>query len=255
MSHHKKEAYDPDTGQDQFLNGENIADRSTYVHLGPRLDYERAKGPIGIGLKLDGGINRYEGSDPLIDYTHEQYRGTASLIYKPFENTRVALLYGHEIRNYTRRPARDAAGARRLINPNLEYVYRSAGLTAKQRLSPYFWLAFEYQLTLREDQFEGYDDYLRHSGRLTLNLRSKKRLRAKIGYTYRDYTFDNAFAFNLAAAGEKTLTTGYGFANVQIRLTRHFTLSAEARYNQNQSSDPRMEYARNQAALGLRWTL
>ena len=82
-----------------------------------------------------------------------------------------------------------------------------------------------------------------------------KRFNARASFTHRIYDFPNAFVFNLAAAGDKTLDTSHGILEAELRVSKHFAINLEAVKSLVESSDPRTEYDRTQIALSLRWKL
>ena len=190
----------------------------------------------------------------FLDLTHEQYLGGAHLSFKPRQNTLVQISGDYYQRRYADRLAKNLSGFRFTGNDNLEYRYQNIGLTVRRRLWRNVLLGVDYRYTRREDVFENYDDYDRHSGRVYLRFR-RARLSARASYTYRTYDFPNAFAFDNALAGQRTLDTSFAKLEGEFRMSQRISLTAEAALNVVDSSDPRSQYDRNQLAAGLIWRL
>ena len=247
-------AYDRDDGQDQFAGAEDVSDRFSYTHFGPRAYYSRKIGPVGVGFRFNAFINNYDETLDYLDLSHNQYLLGVHLSYKPWRNTFVRASFDRYQRLYEERVARDTNGIRFTGNDDLEYEYQNYGLTLRQRLFRRVTAGLDYRYTQRTDLFEGYDDYSRHSGRAYFSLRYK-RFNARASLTHRIYEFPNAFAFNLAAAGEKTLDTSHANLNAELRVSNHFAINLEAVKSLVDSSDPRTEYDRTRLSLSLRWTL
>lgn len=247
-------AYDRDDGQDQFAGAEDVSDRFSYTHFGPKAYYNRKIGPVGIGFRFNAFINNYDETLDYLDLSHNQYLLGVHLSYKPWQNTFIRASYDRYQRTYAERLARNSAGIRFTSNDDLEYQYQNYGVTFRQRLLQRLTLGLDYRYTQRTDLFEGYDDYNRHSGRVYASMRYK-RLNARASFTHRIYDFPNAFAFNLATAGDKTLDTSHGILEAELRVSKHFAINLEAVKSLVESSDPRTEYDRTQIALSLRWKL
>ena len=89
------------------------------------------------------------------------------------KHTALRLTYDRYRRDYTQRKAKDANGIRFVTNDNLQYDYHDAGLSIRQDLGRMLDLSLSYQYTIRTDNFEGYDDYNRHSGIAELSLSNR----------------------------------------------------------------------------------
>ena len=70
---------------------------------------------------------------------------------------------------------------------------------------------------------------------------------------YQIYNYENAFAFNVPTAERKTLETATGIVAMTYRMTDTLSLVGEFHYRDVTSNDTRIEYARNQILLGIRW--
>ncbi|MCZ6856064.1 MAG: hypothetical protein O7G86_19280, partial [Gammaproteobacteria bacterium] len=223
-------------------------------HVGPKAYYNRKIGPYGIGFRFNAFINNYDETLDYLDLSHSQYLLGIHLSYKPWQNTFIRTSFDRYQRTYAERAARNSAGMRLTSNDDLEYQYQNYGFTVRQRLLRKLTLGLDYRYTQRTDLFEGYDDYDRHSGRVYARLRYD-RINATASITQRIYHFPNAFAFNLAAAGDKRLDTSHATLDVELRASKRFAIHLEAVKSLMESSDPRAEYDRTLVSLSLRWKL
>ncbi len=250
----QEEAYDRDDGSSQSVLGEDVSDRFAFSHFGPRLKFNHDIGAFRWGLNAAATVSQFDETQPVVDYSHHQFTGGADVSYRLFGTTRFGVFAEYSAREYETYPARELDGSRFTLNPALEYRYTSYGAILRQRLTRRLWAAIDYRLTTREDEYVGYDDYQRHGIRARVEL-DMRRLTARLAYSYRDYSFDNAFAFDTPGAGEKTLTSTTAELDVDYRVWRALSVTALARLEMNDSSDPRLEYEQSQYALGVKWSM
>lgn len=256
--------YDRTDGQDVFVGTTNISDRFTRTKFGPHIYYHRERGRFGYGLSAEAFINKYDNEfddapqppDSLdyLDLTHEQYQLGAHLSFDVLKHTGLRVSYDRYRRDYTRRLAKSASGVRFSSNDNLQYDYQDAGLKITQDLGRRIDLSLAYQYTQRTDNFEGYDDYNRHSGLAEIEFRAR-RLTAEAGLVYRTYDFPNGFAFDQPLAGEKSLDRMYVFFEASYRIRQRYHIMLSAELDTVDSTDPRSAYDRNQLSVGMRWSL
>lgn len=250
--------YDRDDGLDESVSGADLSNRLRRTRFGPRFYYHRERWRLGYGLRGDAFISRYDEDygDTLayLDLTHEQYLLGAHVSLEPLKGTKMQLDYTRYQRRYAERLAKDATGALFTSNDTLEYDYSDYGLSLRQRFGRRWNTRLDYHYTDRVDRFESYDDYTRHTGRARARYRGR-RLEADVGVTYRFYDFPNSFAFDQTAAGEKTLDAVYAELEVEYRFRPRYAVRLAAQLDLVSSSDPRIEYDRNQVSLALAWRL
>ena len=70
---------------------------------------------------------------------------------------------------------------------------------------------------------------------------------------YQIYDYENAFAFHEPVAGRKTLERAIGTLAASFQMTESLSLVGEFYYRDVTSNDTRIEYARNQMLIGVRW--
>ena len=250
--------YDRTDGQDQLVGTTDISDRFRRTKFGPHVYYHRERGRLGYGFNGEAFINRYDNDyeEPLeyLDLTHEQYQLGGHLSYDLMRNTALRLSYDRYRRDYIQRKAKNIQGIRFTDNDNLQYDYHDARLRVKQRLGARLDASVTYRYTIRTDNFEGYDDYRRHSGAAELAFRTR-RLTIETGLIYQTFDFPNGYAFDLPVAGEKTLDRLYGLLELSYRIRPRYEVVLSAALSVVDSSDPRATYDQNEVAIGIRWHL
>ena len=106
---------------------------------------------------------------------------------------------------------------------------------------------------LRSDEFVGYNDYTKSKIRLKSTFDLTDRLHASIRVTYRDQQYSNAFAFDVPGQPSKEYQEIEVMAAAEYQFTDHFSLRADVGQEVVESSDPRGEYDRTRAAIGVKW--
>ncbi len=252
VTNSNEQAYDRDDGQGELINDENVSDRLSSTRFGPDVYFHRDIGRFGYGFRMNAYIDRYEETLDFLDLTHEQYLGGAHLSFRPLRNTLVRISGDYYQREYADRVAADASGIRFADNDELKYTYQNLGLSLRQRVFRSLVVGLDYRYTQRQDEFENYDDYDRHTGRGYLRFQ-RGRFSARASYTYRTYDFPNALNFDDTPTDPWPLQTMYGEFEAELKLGRRYTIRAEAILNLVDATDPRSEYDRNQLSLGLTW--
>jgi len=246
--------YDRDDGSDQFAGPDDVSDRLGRTRFGPRVYYHRKRGAFGYGLRADAFISEYDETLDYLDLTHEQYLAGVHVSYDPLRNTQLRLSYDHSERQYDQRKAKTSGGIRFTTNDELNYVYDSIGLSARQKLGSALSFYLEYQFTERSDQFAAYDDYERHTGRFRVRYRNRG-FSADAGVTHRIYSYANAFTFDLPGEGDKELESTYATFELGYRFSARYAISLFAQQDLVSASDPRSQYDKTTLALSLRWQL
>ncbi len=252
--------YDRTDGSDVLVGTNNIADRFKRTKFGPHVYYHRERGRLGYGFSAEAFINKFYNSfdtDTDLDYldlTHEQYQLGAHLSFDVLKRTALRFSADAYRRDYTRRLAKNADGVRFSTNETLQFDFYDGGVKLVQELGRQLDVSLGYQYTMRTDNFEGYDDYDRHSGLAELAFRAR-RFSAEAGVVYRSYDFPNGFAFDQPTAGEKTLERLFGYFEARYRIRQRYHIMVSAELDAVDSTDPRSAYDRNQFAVGMSWNL
>jgi tetratricopeptide (TPR) repeat protein len=256
--------YDRTDGGDIFVGTTNIADRFKRTKFGPHVYYHRERGRFGYGFSAEAFLNKYDnkfedepeprGSLDYLDLTHEQYQVGAHVSFDLLKHTALRVSYDRYRRDYTRRLAKAADGVRYSNNDPLQLDYQDMGVKMTQDLGRRVDVSLAYQFTQRSDNFEGYDDYDRHSGLASIAFRTR-RLGAEAGIVYRTYDFPNGFAFDEPLAGDKTLDRMFAYFEASYRIRQRYHIMASAELDAVDATDPRSAYDRNLFSVGMRWRL
>lgn len=245
--------FDRDDGLDRFDDGESIVDRFNYQSFGAEAEMKSRIGRVRVGL--NGGLEHrdYDDVPTASSYDMTMYRIGADARFPMSDNARLKLGYQHYARDYDERRSKDITGDASTANPTLEYRYNVFEAGVRQRLGDRAVAEIIYSYTIREDQFAAYNDYTKNKIRLETEFEITDRLGAGIGLVYRDQEYPNAFAFDDPSQPQKEYQELEIVADVDFRITERLSIQADIRQEAVESSDPRGEYDRTRAAIGLFW--
>jgi tetratricopeptide (TPR) repeat protein len=253
VAHHDETYYDPDDGGSRDIGGVDIDDRMNYLRYGPELTIRQSHERLAIGAKIKGQLWDYEEQEAVSEYDHEYFLLSLYGQYKFTESSLFRITLEGYSRRYSDRPSFDLDGNQLAGNPSIRYDYYSLELTARQRIMDRMWFGFNVKRTERADKYVGYNDYTRDGFGFEFHWAPSNRIDLEASGIYWLYDYPNAFAFHEPAAGPKTQESAKISLIGSYRMTRHFSLVAEARYRETISNDTRIQYARNQYSLGVRW--
>ncbi len=245
--------YDPDDGLPRAVNGVDIGDRLNYTRYGPDLRLRQRWGKLALGLVAKGYLYDYEAVEIVPSYDHEYFLFS---LHTQFSFTRTSLLRitaEKFSRRYSDRPSFDLDGSQPIGNPGVRYDYVGLSLLARQRLAKTVWVGFEYERVDREDRYLGYNDYVRDHYEFEFHWSPGVRFDFEFSGYYRNYKYDNAFAFNNPALPTKTLETARGDVTISYRITPRLSVSLKGRFDDYVSNDSRIQYERGRYSLNLVW--
>jgi tetratricopeptide (TPR) repeat protein len=255
IAQHDEQYVDPDTGNPRTSNGEEITDRMNYIRYGPRLTTVQSFGKLSFALRIKGELWDYEETGIVPEYDHEYFLVGGNVQYKFASWSLLRFTVEKSSRRYSSRPSFDLNGNQLITNPPVRYDYLEYGVLARQRVTDNMWFGFGYELMDREDRYLGYNDFTRDTYNFEFHWSPGRRFDLEFEAAYRNYDYPNAFAFHEPAAGPKTLETLDAELLGTWRLSRHFSLIAEAVYRETASTDTRIEYDRTRYSLSLVWDL
>ncbi|MEJ2322426.1 MAG: hypothetical protein P8Z31_08845, partial [Gammaproteobacteria bacterium] len=135
----------------------------------------------------------------------------------------------------------------------VRYDYLGLSLLARQRITRSMWIGFEYERVDRDDRYAGYNDYVRDHYEFEFHWSPGPRFDLELSGYYRNYIYENAFAFNNPALPTKTLETARADATFSFRITPRFSVLLEGRFDEYVSNDTRIQYDRGRYSLGFVW--
>ena len=253
FAQHQETYYDPDSGVERTAGGVDIGDRMSYIRYGPEFWMRETFGRFSIGGHARGQLWNYEETLAVPEYDHEYWQVGVNTQYRFTSTSLLRLKAEYYTRRFGDRPAYELDGTQALGNPAIRYDYTEYAVEARQRITGAFWFGVAYARTEREDHHVGYNNYFRDDYGAQLHLSFGDRFDLDAEAQYRIYNYENAFAFHEPTAERKTLDTASGIVTATFRMTESLSLVGEYVYRDVQSNDTRIEYARSQILLGVRW--
>lgn len=253
ISRHDETYYDPDDGLPRSAGGVDISERMNYLRYGPDLRLRQTWRRFGIGALIKGYLYDYEQVETVPSYDNEYFLFG---LHTQYEFTRTSLLrldLEKSSRRYTERPSYDLDGNQFITNATVRYDYLSAKLVARQRITRNMWFGFGYERTNREDRFEGYNNYIRDHYQFEFSWSPGRRFDFEVRAFYRNYKYENAYAFNNPTLPRKTLETGRLNVLATYRMTPRLSLVVDGRFDDVVSNDTRIQYDRARYTIGVSW--
>jgi len=253
IAQHKETYYDRDTGIERNVGGVVIGDRMSYVRYGPEFWMRETFGKFSIGGHAKGQLWNYEETLAVPEYDHEYWEVGASAQYRFTSTSLLRMTAEYYTRRFGDRPSFELDGSQPVGNRPIRYDYTEFAVEARQRITRAMWFGVAYARTERVDQYLGYNNFFRDEYGAQIHLSIGDRFDFDATASYRIYNFENAFAFHEPAAGRKTLETSIGIAAATFRMTDSLSLLGEILFRDVVSNDTRIEYARSQIMLSVRW--
>lgn len=247
---------DRDSGDRKLSSGAmaDISNRYTYTGYGLEASYDNRISRVQYGVSGQLEVRDYSDPGAISQYDHNRYDVGGYATFRLAKRSKLKVSADYLIEDYDVRRARDRATATQTGNPALEYRYLTVAATLRQRLGRGFTAYAGYQLKLRADQFQGYNDYTANGFDLRL-LYKKGVLNGRLAFAYSSRSYDNAFAYENPADAEKTYDTMRVKLQGGYELSEQLKLWSEVAYNVVDSNDLRYDYNRTQAMVGVRWAL
>jgi hypothetical protein len=250
---HQETNFDPDTGLDREIDGEDISDRFSYQASGVEGEFDHRLGAWSWALDMRFERREYDAIPLVANYDHDYYYTSVS--FERDIKSATALTFG--VRRYSRvydtRPARDLNGDLLTTSPAEEYDYNGVELGIERQLTRTIDLDFDYLRVERTDTFLGYYDYREDAVRLRAVFRPNDHFHLSVGGVARTYDYPNALAYNEPTAGPRELDERGLEALAEFRLGRRWSLHAALDNTDVTSTDARAAYTRARTTLGATW--
>ena len=253
ISQHDETYFDPDDGLPRTVNGVDISDRMNYIRYGPDIRFRQSYKALSFGMVGKAYLYDFESVEVVPSYDHEYFLLGAHTQYKFTSTSLLRVTVEKFSRRYSERPSFELDGTQPVGNTPLRYDYLGIALMARQRITKNMWFGFEYERVDREDRHVGYNDYKRDHYEFIYSWSPGARFDFDLKGYYRNYIFDNAFAFHNPVQPRKSLETARADVAMTFRMTRNLSLMLEARLDDFVSNDSRIEYDRARYSLGLHW--
>jgi hypothetical protein len=239
---------DHDTG----LEVPNQGQLYSYVGFGgeTRLRF-RTWHPFGWQLSAGAQRRNYTEVIGTASLDRTELFGAVELSLEIFKPTDLSLEYAIEFDNYDNRHARDLNG--NLVSTVLlDYLYHGVDLTLRHRFSRKLVTYLDYTLTIRDDPYAGYNDYIKHEAGLRAIFKTD-RLNIRVSGSYWDKSYPRSFAFDDPAFSLKHFQTWEASLGIEFDLSRYWGLWGGYGYLNQSSTDPRYDFDRYQVELGARF--
>lgn len=253
FSQHDETYYDPDDGLPRSVGGVDIGDRMNYTRYGPDIKFRQTYNNFSLGAVAKAYLYDYEPVDAVPSYDHEYFLFGVHTQYKFTHTSLLRVTLEKFSRRYSERPSYELDGTQPIGNTPLRYDYVGLSLLARQRITNSMWFGFEYERVDREDRHVGYHNYIRDHYEIDFNWSLGARFDVEVSGYYRNYKYENAFAFNNPALPGKILETVRADATFSYRMTPHLSLSLEARFDEFVSNDTRIQHDRARYSIGVVW--
>ena len=115
------------------------------------------------------------------------------------------------------------------------------------------WFGFGYERTDRQDRYEGYNNYILDHYEFEFRWSPGRRFDLELLAWYRNYKYENAFAYNNPSMPRKTLEQGRLDVLATYRMTPHLSLVVDARLDDVLSNDERITYDRARYSISVSW--
>jgi tetratricopeptide (TPR) repeat protein len=245
--------YDPDDGLPRAVGGVDIGDRMNYTRYGPDIRLRQHWGKLAMGLVAKGYLYDYEDVEVVPSYDHEYFLFSLHTQYKFTPTSLLRFTVESFSRRYSDRPSFDPDGSQPIGNPGVRYDYLGLSLLARQRITRSMWIGFEYERVDREDRYAGYNNYVRDHYEFEFHWSPGVRFDLELSGYYRNYDFENAFAFNNPALPTKTLETARADMTLSYRFTPRLSIAVAGRFDEFVSNDARIQYDRGRYSLDFTW--
>jgi len=255
VAQHDQIYYDPDDGGARAVDGVDISDRLNYVRYGPELRFRQSHEHLSVGFLAKGQLWNYDTVELVPEYDHEYFLFSVNAQYQFSRTSLLRLTIDKFSRRFGDRPSFELDGTQLVGAPTVRYDYIDVTVMARQRVLRSLWFGVEYQRTIREDRYLGYNDYIRNSYGGQINWRPTERFNIVASSYYQLYDYSNAFAFNNPVVARRTLETLDANLTATFEMTNSLHLVLEASIVERVSNDTRISYDRNQFVLGVRWQL
>ena len=250
---HDKVYVDRDTGtpKDSSL-GLDVSNRYSYQSFGVEGKYERKLSRANtVGVEATYESLDYDKPDAWSEYDHTYTMLGAYWEHDLAKRTKLTLGVTSKTRDYEFRSSYDINGA--LVGPQLVYSYMGYDVTLRHRFNDNTVAYFDYEVVQRSDNNVGYNDMDQSKVKLRLvhDLNETMRLRARVGFTDRDYA--NAYNFEDPTQGSKSAS------GVDVQLRGEYSRSdnklyyVELEQNSRDNTDDRYQYNNTVLMMGAKW--
>ena len=250
---HAETYFDRDDGLDRFDDGFSIADRYKYQSLGVEANLKNRIGRYRYELEGRWEQRDYEDVPTASSYDLTNYWVGGAFKIPLTRKSRLKFGYKYYVRDFDERHSRDEDGNLSFTHPPLTYTHNMFEIGVRHRFNKSLVTELIYVHTIRDDEFVGYNDYEKDKIRLAFTFGGSGKFAAALKIDYRDQQYPNAFAFDNPTQPPKEYQEFQFSAKAVYRFTDRFSLRGDIKQEAIESSDPRGEYDRTLASVGVNW--
>lgn len=248
---------DHDDGGLKTTAGGDQSNRYQYKKVGAELAYTYDFRKFDLLLRGKYEYRDYEDPDTWSSLDHAYYRAKAQAGYQFTKALHLGAYYEFRVRDYKERASyeTDSNGSIDLVGPaGVVYTYNDLKLFGEYKFTKAYKMELEYLASLRNDDNQGYSDYLYHRVSWTNSYKFTKKLRSSLKLNYYVYDYKNAYAFNQLTTLDKLESSGYrGYFNTKYVFTPEWTGNFDLHYREEKSTDKRYEYEEMIAMATLKY--
>ncbi len=249
---------DHDDGQPKVTASGDQSNRYQYKMAGAeaiyRYDFRKAD------FKIRGRYEHRNYEDPdtwaPLDQTYIRLKFKGG--YQLTKKLHLGAYYEFRMRDYTERKSYQIEPDGININlsgpAGVNYYYNDLKFFGNYRLTKNYRMKLNYLVSVRNDDNQGYNDYLYHSVTWANKYRFNKQLRAALKLNYHVYDYKNAYAYNQLTTLDKLEASGYKvFLNAKYKFTDSWIADMDLLYDQEYSTDKRYAYEETIAMAMLKY--
>lgn len=238
---------DHDDGEAKLTASGDQSNRYQYKKAGVEAEYKYDFKKSDFKIRGRYEYRDYEDPDtwaPLDQtYTRLKFQGG----YQLTKALHLGAYYEFKMRNYTDRKSYeiDPNGIDiDLVGPSgVNYTYNDFKLFGNYRVTRNYRTKLNYLVSIRQDNNQGYNDYLYQRIEWVNKYRFTKQLRAALKLSYHNYDYKNAYAYNQLTTLDKLETSGYkAYLNTKYKFTESWVADVDLMYRQEDSTDERYAY-------------
>lgn len=249
---------DHDNGEPKLTASGDQSNRYQYKKAGAEAIYRYDFKKVDFKVRGRYEYRDYEDPDTWAPLDHTYMRLKLQGGYQLTKALHLGGYYEFKVRDYTDRKSYQIEPDG--ININLSgpagvvYTYNDLKLFGNYRFSRNYRMKLNYLASVRQDDNQGYSDYLYQRVTWVNKYRFSKQLRAALKLSYHLYDYKNAYAYNQLTTLDKLEASGYkAYLNTKYNFSESWVADLDLLYRQENSTDERYAYEETIAMAMLKY--
>ena len=249
---------DHDDGETKTTIGGDQSNRYQYKKAGGELLYEYDFRKVDLLFRGRYEYRDYETPDTWSSLDHVYYRAKAQGGYQFTRTFHAGAYYEFRVRDYVERKTYEVQPDGTNIDlsgpAGVVYTYNDLKLFAEYKFTQAYKMSLNYKASLRNDDNQGYSDYLYQRVSWINKYRFTKQLRSSLKLNYYLYDYKNAYAYNQLTSFDRLESKGYrAYLNTKYKFTPYWIGNLDLHYREEKSTDRRYEYEEAIAMVTLKY--